>query len=148
MQVAIVNLNRLLDESKRGRALSQRLKAVLDGYNAALLEISNRIEKARQGLAKAPPNLPAESLHKLQRDLRVAELEQRHTDELRRVDIETQREQARNAVLRELDPVLSQLAAERGVSLVLAVPSREVAFAAPQIDLTEELLKRYDAAAR
>jgi outer membrane protein len=145
MSIGIVNLNRLLDESKRGRALSQRLKAVLDGYNSELMEISNRIEKARAGLAKAPPNMPAESLHKMQRDLRVAETEQRHRDEMRRLDVETQREQARAVVLRELDPLLAQLAAERNLTLVLAVPSREVAFAAPSIDLTEELLKRYDA---
>jgi outer membrane protein len=148
MNVGIINLNRLLDESKRGRALGQRLKTTIEKNQAQLTEAESTLEKARQALAKAPPSMPPDPLFKLQRDLRMAELEVRHLQESGRFDIESQREHARNTVLRELDELVRTLAKEKSVSLVLTVPSREVAFAATEIDLTDELLARYDKAAK
>jgi outer membrane protein len=148
MSVGVINLNRILDESKRGRTLSERLRAFAEKSQSDITALEAKLQKARQDLAKAPPQIAPESLFKLQRDVRATELELRQAHERSRFEVEAQREQARSTVLREASPLLSELANERGLTLVLTIPTEQVAFAAPAIDLTAELLGRFDKAFR
>ncbi len=148
MKIGIANINRLLDDSKRGRALSLRLKAVADRWQGQLVELEGKVEKARQALSKAPPTLPPDAHFKLQRDLRMAELELRHADEGRRYDIEAHREHLRTQVLKELEPVFADVAKERGLAVVLASTGREVVWVADEADVTEAVMQAYDRTAK
>lgn len=145
MKIGIVNVARLLDESKRGKAQGLLLKSAIDKWQAQLLELAGKLERARQALGTVTAATPPDVLFKLQHDARLAELDLQRAQEVSRLEIEGQREQARAAILRELDVHMTALAKEKGLSLVHSVPSREIVFAAADVDLTAELLARYDA---
>jgi Skp family chaperone for outer membrane proteins len=148
VEIAVININRLLDDSERGQKLGQGIKVAVDHWRARLAELEAKIEKARQLLAKISEGSSAIARFNLQRDAQAAELELRHAQEMSHFEIESKREQGRITVLAELEPVIKQVVAEKNLLLVLMVPSREVAYAAASVDLTNELIARYDKIAR
>lgn len=142
--VAVIHIGRLLDESKRGKVLSETLRSQADKWQTQIGGLQQKITEGRAKLEKLGDDAPAEARFKLARETRMQELELNHLQQKARVDLESRRDAARTRVLQELQPLLTALAEERKLAMVLAVPSREVAYAAPAIDLTDELLGRYD----
>jgi Skp family chaperone for outer membrane proteins len=113
MEIAVININRLLDESKRGQKLSQEIKAVIDRWRTRIAGLEAKLEKARQHLAETPVGLRADARLNLQRDLQAAELELHHAQEISHFEIESKREHGRTIVLAELEPLINQVVAEK-----------------------------------
>ena len=146
-KVAVIHLGRLLDESKRGKDLSESLRAMADKWKRQETELQQEISTCRQKIGQLGPEDPSEARFQLARKLRMQELEINYQQQKARLDLESRRDAARSRVLDELQPLLARLVEERGVSVVLTIPRPEVAYASPAIDLTADLLDLYDAQA-
>jgi outer membrane protein len=143
--VAVVHIGRLLDESKRGKVLTGTLRAAAEKWQKEIAEAERQFNELRAKAEQLPNDTAVDARFKIDRDLKLHEMDLRHLQQKARLDIESRRDQARTRVLQEAEPILTKLAEEHRLSLVLSVPSREVAYAAPAIDLTAELLTRFDA---
>jgi Skp family chaperone for outer membrane proteins len=146
MAVGVINMIKLLDESKRGLALIQQLQGAAEKWQAKARVIEKKPVNVRENLQKtsSTPNVEPEVLFRMQREQQMYELELKQLEERSRADLESSREHFRAQVLMELSKHIEKVAKEKGLKLVLTVPSNEVAYFAPTLDITDELMRRFD----
>jgi Skp family chaperone for outer membrane proteins len=145
MELAVVNITRLLDQSKRGQGLSDELRAVAEGWQAKITEVEVKLKKAQERLNHQGPSASVEQLFSLQREVRMAELEASGLQQRQRADVEAHRDFFRTQVMNEVRPLLSIIAKEKKLDLVLAMTDDAPAFVAPSIDVTALVIERLDA---
>ncbi len=142
--IAVVNVARILDESKKGKVLAATLRAAADKWQRDLQELEKQFTEAREKLEKLGQGI-SDAHFKQEREVRMLEVEMRHIQTKAQLDIESRRDQARNKLLQEINPIMESLAKELSIELVLTVPAREVIYAAQAIDITDKLLAKVDA---
>ena len=143
--VAVVNVARILDESKKGKVLAATLRTAADKWQKELQDLEKQFTEARDKLEKLGQGI-SDAHFKQEREARMLEMEIRHLQAKAQLDIESRRDQARNKLLQEINPIMENLAKELSLDVVLTVPAREVVFAAQAIDITDKLLAKVDAA--
>ena len=126
MKIAIVDLVRVLDESKAGLEGAQKVKAFFEQQEREAAPLIAHM-KSRQG---KPPD---------------AQTKQAET---RLRDMEGEREKLRASLREELlnkaKALMGKVAAENGIDFVLARP-QAMLFARPELDLTQALIAALDA---
>lgn len=146
--IGVVDVVRILDESKAGRAFSGKLRAIAEKWQKQLGELEKKLEQTQERLAKGAeagsPALPIATAFKLQRDQRIFEIELQSVQERLRFDIDTHREFYRDELLANLEPLLASVAKSKGLSLILRSPPKGVPFAAPGTDVTDEVIAILD----
>jgi Skp family chaperone for outer membrane proteins len=80
-------------------------------------------------------------IEKMQRDLQFA-------NEDARADITQLTEQLQGEFQQKLNPIIEQVAMEKGLQLVLAYPESGIVWAQGGLDLSQEVVKRLDAASK
>ncbi len=143
--VGIVDIARVLDESKKGKAYSGQLRATAEKWQKQIAETDHKLrqtlERLAKGSAEGTPALPLATSFKLQRDKRIFELELQSLQERLRFDIETHREFYREELLASLKPTLEKIAKTNGLAMVLRSPPNGVPYAADGVDITAEVIK-------
>jgi Skp family chaperone for outer membrane proteins len=143
--ILVIDQERLFAESAAG----ERVRAELERRSADLAAENRRIEAEliaeERDLTERRADLEPDEFRKLANafDRKVQSLRARQDEKVREVG--QLREAERQAFARTLAPVLSDLAGERGALVVL--DRRTVLISADAIDVTDELIRRLDAAA-
>ena len=143
--VAVVNVVRILDESKKGKVLAGTLRTAAEKWQKELQDLEKQFNEAREKLQKLGQGI-SDAHFKQEREVRMLEIEVRHMQAKAQLDIESRRDQARSKVLQEISPIMENLAKELGIDVIITVPAREVAFVSEAADITDKLLAKVDAA--
>jgi Skp family chaperone for outer membrane proteins len=140
----VILVQRVLDESVEGKAIAARLQALQQAKLAALTEKNKQYEAAQQKVN----TLAAGS------DERVAA--QKEVDRLQveiqrmQQDAQAELDDARTTQYREferkLGPVVQQIFIERQLRLIISREAEGLLWVSPEIDLTAEVVKRFDQA--
>ena len=141
--IGVVDVRRLLDDSKHGKILAQGGKSLAEKWQKELNSAAANLSAMQQHAQSQPAKTPADQ-QRMQLDLRIAELELRHAQELSRAEVEGYRERARHALLQAVNPVLADLAKEKNLAAVFNIPSNELAYADTRLDITSDLIARAD----
>ena len=146
-KVAVVNMQAIASNSVEGKAATAKIQDLVKRKNAELAEKNKQGQalqtKLQQGgsVLSEQARLQAEKdLQKIQRDLQAmqedAQLEQRQLTEQLQMEFQER-----------LNPIINQIATEKGLHLVFAVgQDSNVVWGDAGIDLTAEVIKRFDAA--
>lgn len=140
---AVLDYQRIFKDAKAARAITDQVEARRRLYQEEIAREEQRLHEGDKELAQQRAVLAPEAYAEKRRDFesQVAEV-QRMVQERRR-----QLDQAKAAALNEVRAamiqVVGELAEVRGFNLVL--PTSGLVLFSPQIDLTDEILKRLDA---
>lgn len=146
-RVAVVDTQRLLEESASGRSALERLRGLFDQKQQEIAAREQEIADLRQQLEEGSLSLS---------EARQAELQGQIEDKLialRRLRDDAQRElnQQQDRALQEIDrqimPVIQQVAAESGYALIFRKYESGLLFAQDAVDITDRVLQRFNAAA-
>lgn len=140
MTVAVMNIARVLDESKAGKAYSGKLRAVVEKWQKQIAEVQTKHTQTQERIQKSAGVGTEETLARLRRDLRLFDMELQSLQERQRFDVETQRESFRGELLARVRAVAEALAKEKDLSLVLAMTGRELVYAADGVDVTDAVM--------
>jgi Skp family chaperone for outer membrane proteins len=145
--VAVFDFQKTIQTSVQGKAVLTQLKAKEDSITQRLGEIDNQILSLETKLKTQNLTLTEEAKRELSLDIdRLVTSRKRYQEDSTREYQQLQFQlfnRTRDAVL----SVVKALALEKEFSLVLDVNSGGVAFYDAQLDVTEEVIKRYDASA-
>lgn len=140
--VIVVDTQRVLEESKAGRAFQSQMREKVQAYQKGISQQDQQFYAERQELERQRTILGQEAFQAKAKDF-----EQRIGDASKKAQ-ETQREiaqgenQARTKIATATEEIVQQLAKEHNASLVLA--KQTVLFFDPSYDVTEETVKRLD----
>lgn len=144
-KVGVVDIEYVIVKSKKGKAAKNNLKKVftakqkkLDERQTALLELKKKLENPTQ--MTKPEDRRAAAMEYQQGLVKLQEDFVKHQKELGEREMKLMK-----PILKTLETVLTKLAEEKGLEMILTRSQHGVVFAKPKYDLTEEVLKRMDA---
>jgi len=142
LKVGVVDVQQVLNQSQRGQGLKQKLDQERSGRQKELDAKQNELAKLQAEFEKQAPVLsePAkrersENLQKKVRDVR------RLAEDANR-ELEKRVREAEMDVTREIFVVIQEYGKDQGYSLVLERSS--IIYSASAVDMTAEIIKRFD----
>jgi outer membrane protein len=142
LRMAVLDIERVRLDAVAVRDIRSKLGSYLDVYRADTQKEEQEIRTAQDELAGKrailSPDAYAEERKKLEDRLAEAQGRvQRRRQALERVNVE-----AMERVKQSLEAIVSEIAAERQLTLIIR--KDQAVFATPSIDITDEVLKRLD----
>jgi Skp family chaperone for outer membrane proteins len=143
--VAIVDNIRVFEDSNPGRATTQQIDANRATWQGQISTAQAELQELLSQRQQQAGVMTAEALRQLD-----ADIEQKRID-LQRLQDDAQRQfnQVRDRILGDfearLDPLVAQIAGERGVSVVFNSETPGLLYFDPAIDITDELIARLNA---
>lgn len=140
---AVIDYQRVLQEAAASKSIAEQMDVRRQAYQDEIAEQEQRLFDAERELSKQRSVLSEDAVNAKQKELEAEVQAVRELTQKRRQQLEQVSADAVSKVERALFEVLTTLAEERGLNVVL--PASQVLFFARQIDLTDEVLAKLDA---
>ena len=144
VKLGFVDLRRALAETDEGKKARATLKKDFDKKQKELDEQQEEVKKAIEDLNKKRTLLPAETVRQKEAELqeRVGKVQQTHMRHQQ--DLAGKEEEATAPIVERLQRIIAKIAAAENFTMVLD-KSAGVVFAKPHLDLTNEVIRRFNA---
>lgn len=142
---AVVDYQRVLQEAQASKSIAEQMDARRKAYHDEIAKQEQSLFEAERELSKQRTGkvLSAEALDEKQKELEAEVQAVRELTQKRRQQLEQVSAEAVRKVEQALFDVLTTIAEERGLNVVL--PTSQVLFFSRQIDLTDDVLAQLDA---
>ncbi len=145
MKLGYVDLQRALNESDAGKSAKERFKVQVDRLQVDLKKKKDALDSMKEQLEKKASVMKPEEARNLESDYqkKLRDFERAYKDsqgELQQKDNELTVE-----LLKELQVVIEEFGKEQGYSIILEQSSSSVLYGSPDLDLTEQIIARYNA---
>jgi outer membrane protein len=144
VKLGFVDLRRALYETEDGRKARSSLKKVFDQKQKELDEQQEDVKKAIEDLNKKRTLLPADTVRQKEGELqeRVAKVQQTYLRHQQ--DLASKEEEATQPIVERLQRIIGKIAAAENFTMIFD-KNQGVVFAKPHLDLTNEVIRRYNA---
>lgn len=144
-KVGYVNLQAIAQLSAEGKAANGKVQAATQKKQAEIADKTKALQASQQKLQTGGTvmNEPARAALEKDIDRQTRELERLQQDA--QTDLTELQQELLAEFQKKLFPVLAQLGEEKGLHLLLNVPSETVIWGADGLDLTLEAVKKLDA---
>lgn len=144
VKLGYVDLQRALNETEEGRKAKSALKKVFDQKQKELDEQQEDFKKAKEDLDKKRTLLPAETVRQKEQELatkfeKVQQSYMRHQQDLAKKEGE-----ATQKIFERMHRIILKIASAENFSMVFDKTQAGVVFAKPHLDLTNEVIRRYN----
>lgn len=144
---AFVNIQRVAAESGQGKSLSQRVQAMNTQKLNELNEKNKALQTSQQKLDSGASVLSETARMQLEKDIDRQQTEiQRFTDDAQKEVQELQNE-LQAEFQQKLGPVIQQIAQEKKLEILFSALDAGIIWADAGLDLTAEVIRKFDAAA-
>jgi len=144
VKLGFVDLRRALAETDEGKKARATLKKDFDKKQKELDEQQEDVKKAIEDLNKKRTLLPADTVRQKEGELqeRVAKVQQTYLRHQQ--DLAAKEEEATRPIVERLQRIIAKIAAAENFTMILD-KNQGVVFAKPHLDLTNEVIRRYNA---
>ena len=143
---AFVNIQRIANESAEGKVATTRVAALNQQKVNELNEKNKQLQAAQQKLDQGGSVLNANAVAQLQKDIERLQIDiQRFTEDAQQ-DVQNLQAQLQDDFQRKLTPIVQQVAIDRGLHMLFSVADSGLVWGDPSLDLTEEIIVKFDAA--
>ena len=144
---AFVNIQRVAAESGQGKALSSRVQALNNQKLTQLNERNKALQTSQQKLDSGASVLSDVARAQLEKDIDRQQTEiQRFTDDAQK-EVQDLQTELQSEFQQKLGPVIQQVAQERKLEILFSALDAGIIWADAGLDLTSEVIRRFDAAA-
>jgi Skp family chaperone for outer membrane proteins len=144
-KVAFMNIQQVAAESAEGKAANAKVQALRDKKLQELQGRQKQLEAAQQKLQGG--NLLSEDARsQAQKDVERLQVEIQRAQQDADAELNDLSQQLNLEFQRKLGPVIQQVSQERGLHMLLSRVDAGIVWADAGLDLTGEIIKRFDAA--
>ncbi len=144
-KIAFMNIPRIAAESAEGKTSTSRVNALREKKLAELNAKNKQVETAQQKLASGGL-LSDDARAATQKEIDKLNVEIQRMQQDAEAEMQELQQQLQLDFQRKLSPVIQQIAVEKGLHMLVSTDAGLV-WAEPGLDLTTEIIKRFDAAA-
>jgi Skp family chaperone for outer membrane proteins len=144
-KIGVVNAAEILQRSAEGKKAIARLQDKDKANQAMLTKLDDEIRQLETKLSTQRLTLADEALYNMNADLQKKQTDRKRMAEDAVRDFQDLQAKLFNRVQSELIPIIDALGKERGLELILDLEKSGAVYFNPTIDLTAEVIKRYDA---
>jgi outer membrane protein len=143
---AFVNIQRIAAESAAGKTLAGKVQALNQQKVNELNEKNKAIQASQQKLEAGASVLSATAAAALQKDIERQQIDiQRFTEDAQQ-EVTNLQTQLQDEFQVRLTPIIQEVANERGLHLLFSVVDSGLVWADPALDITTEVIQKFDAA--
>ena len=143
---AFVNIQRIANESAEGKVATTRVAALNQQKVNELNERNKQLQAAQQKLDQGGSVLNATAVAQLQKDIERQQIDiQRFTEDAQQ-EVQNLQAQLQDDFQRKLTPIVQQVAIDRQLHMLFSVADSGLVWGDPSLDLTEEIIVKFDAA--
>jgi outer membrane protein len=143
---AFVNIQRIAAESAAGKTLAGKVQALNQQKVNELNEKNKALQASQQKLEAGASVLSATAAAQLQKDIERQQIDiQRFTEDAQQ-EVTTLQTQLQDEFQVRLTPIIQDVANERGLHLLFSVVDSGLVWADPALDITTEVIQKFDAA--
>jgi len=138
-----VDMQRALNETEDGRKAKEKLKKDFDQKQKELDEQQTQLKKDIEDLDKKRTLLPADKLREKEAELRGRLEKVQQTYMRHQQDLTAKEQKETGKIFERMTRIVQKIAAAENLSMI--VDKSALIFAKPHLDLTNELIRRYNA---
>jgi len=145
VKLGIVNSNEVIQKSTEGKAVMAQLQEKDNSNSSKITTMDEKIRELETKLNTQRLTLTQESILQLTSELERKRTERKRFAEDSLRELQELRYRLFNKVQDEVIPIIEGLGKERNLNIIFDLASSGAVYFNPTIDLTEEVIKRYDA---
>jgi len=145
MKLGMIDSQQILDRSTEGKKALAELQAADKKYGDDIVRLDEQIKQLQNRLTTQRLTLTPEALGGLQADIQRKQTErQRSAEDAGRAMQELQA-RTLERIQNELIPLIEQARKDLGIDLIFDVNKGGIVYFNPALDVTDEIIRRYDA---
>ena len=144
-KLAFIDVQRIIAESKEGQTASNKVKALNDRKVTELNDRNKSLQSDQQKLASGAGVLSDAAREDLQRKIERQNTDIERATQDAQKELQDLQQSLQLEFQRKLNPVLAEVAQEKGLYLVFSAGDAGLAWAHAGLDLTADVIKKFDA---
>lgn len=145
VRIGVVDMQKALNDSKAGKKAVDELDKFMESRRPELQKQKDAIQKKRDEFDKASMMMNDDTRRARENEIRTLERDLSRAVSDLQDEIKRRQAELSDAVQKDLTRLVEKIGKEGGYTVVLIKQNAIVLYATPQIDLTEAVIKRYDA---
>jgi outer membrane protein len=141
-----MDIQRVASESAEGKAANGKVSALRDKKLQELQGKNKQLEAAQQKLSQGTNLMSEDARSAAQKEVDRLTVEIQRAQQDADAELQDLTQQLQLDFQRKLSPVIAQVSQERGLQLLLSRADAGIVWADSGLDLTAEIIKRFDAA--
>ena len=145
-KVAYIDIQRIAAESAPGRASSARVQALVKQKQAQGAVKAKQLQEDQQKLQQSGSVMSDSARDKLQQQVEQEQVDAQRFQQDAQREIQDLQQDLQQQFEKKLMPVIQQVVTEKGVQVLLSRGDAGIVWASPSLDLTDEVIRKLDAA--
>jgi outer membrane protein len=144
LKLGYVDMQRAISETEDGRKAKANLKKIFDQKQKELDEQQDDVKKAIEDLDKKRTLLPPDKVHDKEAEIqgRVQKIQQAYLRHQQ--DLQAKEQEATGKIVERMQKILIKIALAENFTMIFDKSGGAIAFAKPHLDLTNDLIRRYN----
>jgi outer membrane protein len=144
VKLGYVDLQRALNETEDGRKAKATLKKEFDQKQKELDEQQEDLKKAIEDLDKKRTLMPPDKVREKEAELQGRMQKVQQTYLRHQQDLSAKEQQATGKIFERMNKIIFKIAQAENFTMILDKTQSAVLYAKPHLDLTNELIRRYN----
>jgi len=144
VKLGYVDLQRALNETEDGRKAKANLKKVFDQKQKELDEQQQELKKDIDDLDKKRTLLPADKVRDKEAELQGRMQKVQQTYLRHQQDLSAKEQEATGKIFERMNRIIFKIAQAENFTMILDKTQGGIVFAKPHLDLTNDLIRRYN----
>lgn len=144
--IGVVETSRVLAESTSGKHVGKELQTRGAGWQERMAVAEQQRDQDQDNLQKNAAKMGPKERFRLELKLRMGSEQLAQMQKLAQLELEAYSEYYQAMLSQTLAGVLDALGKEKEFALILTGPSAQMPFVGRSVDITDEAIKRFDAA--
>jgi outer membrane protein len=147
-KVAFINPQRIFQESADGKAALARVTALTQKKQTENGAKQKALQDNQQKLQSSGSVMSDQARGQLEKEIERQQLDLQRFQQDAQAEIQELQNEVQNEFARKVQPLIDQIAKEKGLHMVFNVNDAGFAWVEPGLDLTPELIKKLDSGAK
>ncbi len=144
-KLGLVNSQDILDKSVEGQRVLAQLQAADKKYTESITRLDDQIKQLQNRLSAQRLTLTAEAAAGIQADIQKKQTDRQRMAEDAAKAMQDLQARSLDQLQNEIMPIIEQLRKDKGLDIIFDLGKSGAAYMSPALDLTAEVLRRYDA---
>lgn len=145
VRIAVVDMQRALNECSAGRKAKEQVKAKFERAQDQLKRQRDELDRLRDDLERKAEALSLDARREREKDLESRALEFKRKSEDFQRDLKRTDAELTAGIVEELYSIVADYGREQGFGLVLEASNGGLLYADKSLDITDEVVRRHDA---
>jgi Skp family chaperone for outer membrane proteins len=145
-KVGYVSIQFVASNSVEGKAATARIDELRKKKTAELAEKNKALEAANKKLTDGRSVMNASAIAQMEKEIDKMNRDLQFSTQEAQTEVNELTEQLQSDFQQRMFPIIEQVRAEKGLHMIFAIPEAGIVAADPGLDLSNEVVKRFDAA--